>query len=163
MAGVEIPIRLESIRTFLASQAGAPRYLLPAELNFLDQMGAAIRDWVAARWPVDTGTSRDAWQYSTIGTKEEISVTVYNDVDYVEWVHYAGTPEEPRLWEQLQDEIPGALADALTRFRRLIIATQADLRAWYAAKTGVPLHVIPPRGLLDYARAHQRAAVRMAA
>ena len=168
MAGVEIPVEFASIRAYIRQVHGGPRWLLPAELAFLDEIGAALRNWVAARWPVDTGTSRDAWEYQVKGTRDEVLVTIYNDVDYVEWVHYKGTPAEPALWEQLQGLIPGILAPLLNQFRRVIDRTESALRAFWAGRgqsVGAPGLVRPPlptRALQDYARASQGRALAVA-
>lgn len=168
MAGVEIPVDFASIRAYIRTIHGGARWLLPAELAFLNEIGDALRNWVAARWPVDTGTSRDAWEYVIKGTREEVSVTIYNDVDYVEWVHYKGTPEDPPLWEQLQAQIPGIIAPLLSRFRAVIDRTEAALRAFWAGK-GNPVGVgglirppLPTRALQDYARANQGRALAAA-
>lgn len=164
MAGVEIPVEFASIRAYIRTIHGGARWLLPAELAFLDEIGAGLRNWVAARWPVDTGTSRDAWEYQVKGTRNEVSVTIYNDVDYVEWVHYKGTPENPPLWEQLQALIPSIIGPLLAQFRTVIDRTESALRAFWAGKgqaVGAPGLVRPPlptRALQDYARATQGRA-----
>ena len=38
MAGVEIPVEFASIRAYIRTIHGGPRWLLPAELAFLDEI-----------------------------------------------------------------------------------------------------------------------------
>lgn len=168
MAGVEIPVQLDSIKRHIRTVHGGARWLLPAELAFLDEMGAALRNWVAARWPVDTGTSRDAWEYQVKGTQSDVSILIYNDVDYVEWVHYKGTPEDPPLWEELQVQIPAILGPLLAQLRNVIDRTEAALRAYWSGRgqavgaAGLIRPPLPTRALQDYARASQGRAPAVA-
>lgn len=135
MAGVEIPLQLTSIRQRLIALHGGPRQLLPAEMQALQRVAEGIRAWIKSEWPVDTATSRDAWEIDYVGSSSEISITIYNDVNYVEWVHRAGEPEIPPLWEILQGRIPLVIQPMLELLSGAITRSERDLRR-FAEKTG---------------------------
>lgn len=103
MAGVEQEIRLASIERYIAAAHGSSRELSVDEIDVLDSYAGEVVREIAERWPVDTSTSRDEWTYYIDG--DTIGFTITNDVDYVEWVHYAGEPAEPPLWETLIPEV----------------------------------------------------------
>lgn len=162
MAGVEIPLQLDSIRRRLIALHGGPRQLLPAEMRALQRVAEGLRAWIKSEWPVDTGTSRDAWEIDYVGSSSEISILLYNDVDYVEWVHRAGEPEIPPLWEILQAQIPQVAKPMLELLSGAIVRGERDLRR-YAERTstapifrGLPLN---QRVIQGYIRSGGRAPV----
>lgn len=163
MAGVEIPLRLESVRRRLIALHGGPRQLLPAEMQALQRLAEALRAWIRSQWPVDTATSRDAWEVAYKGSSAEISITLYNDVDYVEWVHLAGTPEIPPLWEDLQAELPAIAGDLLPALTAAIERGERDLRRFAERTVAAPLLRGQPTGqrvIQNYIRESGKAAVR---
>ena len=99
MAWCELPIQLNVVRQRRIALHGGPPQLLPAEMQALQRVAEALRAWIRSQWPVDTATSRDAWEVAYKGSSAEISIMLYNDVGYVEWVHRAGEPEIPPLWD----------------------------------------------------------------
>lgn len=103
MAGVEQEIRLASIERYIVAAHGSARELSVDEIDVLDSYAGEVVREIADRWPVDTSTSRDMWTYYVDG--DTIGFTVSNDVDYVEYVHYAGESAEPPLWETLIPEV----------------------------------------------------------
>ena len=101
MAGVDVTIALPSIEALVLQLHGRSRALTPDEADVVDTYAGEVRDYVVDRWPVDTGTSADAWQYEVSGSPGTYGFTISNDIDYVEWVHLAGTPPGGDLWEAL--------------------------------------------------------------
>jgi hypothetical protein len=118
MAGVLYPVRLESIEAYVRAVNGGPRELVRSERDIIDEYAQQIVGDIEDAWPVDTSTSRDAWAYTVTARADWMGFTIENDVDYVEYVHYAGTDPEP-LWETLIPTTVRAYAPQLL----------ADLRA----------------------------------
>lgn len=162
MAGVEIPLQLNSIRQRLIALHGGPRQLLPAEMQALQRVAEGLRAWIKSEWPVDTATSRDAWEIDYVGSSSEISITIYNDVDYVEWVHRAGEPEIPPLWEILQGQIPVVARPMLELLSAAITRGERDLRRYAEKNVATPIFRGQPLGqrvIQNYIRSSGRAAV----
>lgn len=163
MAGVEIPLQLNSVRQRLIALHGGPRQLLPAEMQALQRVAEALRAWIRSQWPVDTATSRDAWEVSYKGSSAEISILLYNGVDYVEWVHNAGEPEIPPLWEILQSEIGAIAQDLMPLLTTAIERGERDLRRFAERTVAAPLLRGQPTGqrvIQNYIRESGKAAVR---
>lgn len=92
MAGVDATITLPTIEALVLQLHGRARALTPNEEDVVDRYAADVRDYVVARWPVDTGTSADAWEYEVNVSPGSYGFIVLNDIDYAEWVHMAGSP-----------------------------------------------------------------------
>ena len=101
MAGITYPVRLKSIEDYIRLINGAPRQMVKSERDILDDYAGQILADIENAWPVDTSTSRDAWTYTVIGRADWMGFILDNDVDYAEFVHYAGAPASPALWETL--------------------------------------------------------------
>lgn len=99
--GIRVPIRLTSTEAYLARRHGSTRTLSVTELDILDRHADELVQQIENAWPVDTSTSRDAWTYTVIGRADWMGFILDNDVDYAEFVHYAGAPASPALWETL--------------------------------------------------------------
>lgn len=84
-----MPVRLQSIETYIVSRHGSFRHLELSELQVLDRWAGDIVAEIEDAWPVDTSTSRDAFMY-TIMSGGEVGFTIQNDVDYVEYITFAG-------------------------------------------------------------------------
>lgn len=141
MAGISYPVQLASIQAYVRARHGSARQLTRSERDIIDDYASRIVTDIEAAWPVDTSTSRDAWTYEVRGQAAWAGFIIENDVEYVEWVHYAGQPAEPPLWETLLPAtvdayIPALLAD----LRAEVDATERAITA-NKAKGG--------RGLLD--------------
>ena len=126
--GIRVPIRLTSIEAYLVNRHGSARGLGVDELDVLDAGAAAMVQDIENAWPVDTSTSRDAFTYVVQGRRDRVGIVIENDVDYVQFVHYAGEQPEPPLWRTLIPETwaahkAGILADlqrAIDETERLI-------------------------------------------
>jgi len=89
--GLEVPVRLESIEQYVIQKHNGFRYLELSEIQALDQLAELIVGDIEEAWPVDTSTSRDAFRYELM-TGGNIGFTIYNDVDYVEYIVPKGSP-----------------------------------------------------------------------
>lgn len=87
---LEVPVRLESIETYILQKHRTFRYLELSEIQELDQLAELIVADIEEAWPVDTSTSRDAFRYELM-TGGEVGFTIYNDVDYVEYIVEPGS------------------------------------------------------------------------
>lgn len=87
---LEVPVRLESIETYILQKHRSFRYLELSEIQELDQLAELIVSDIEEAWPVDTSTSRDAFRYELM-TGGEVGFTIYNDVDYVEYIVEPGS------------------------------------------------------------------------
>jgi hypothetical protein len=92
VAGFDVRVPFRSLETYLVAAHGGPRSLAIDELDILDTYAAQVTADIEEAWPVDTGTSRDAFFY-TILDDPEIGFTISNDADYAEWVHPKGDPD----------------------------------------------------------------------
>lgn len=105
--GIEFPIRLRSLEAYVFQLHGSARQLTYDESRILDRYAAEIVGAIQEAWPVDTGLSQSAWEW-VIGTEaNDYYIQITNDVDYVQYIHRAGTPKSPALWEVL---IPAVIA-----------------------------------------------------
>ena len=87
---LEVPVRLESIETYILQKHRGFRYLELSEIQELDQLAELIVSDIEEAWPVDTSTSRDAFRYELM-TGGEVGFTIFNDVDYVEYIVEPGS------------------------------------------------------------------------
>lgn len=127
MAGVEQTIILPSVEAYIVEAHGSARGLSSAEINVLAEWADTIAAEIADAWPVDTSTSRDMWMAHI--EQDPIAIFVYNDVDYVEWVHYAGGSADDPLWEALIPEVwDRNRALVIAAMRDAIDATEAEIR-----------------------------------
>lgn len=88
--GLKIPIRLESIEQYILEKHKTFRYLELSEIQALDDLAELIVGDIEEAWPVDTSTSRDAFRYELM-TGGQVGFTIYNDVDYVEYIVEPGS------------------------------------------------------------------------
>lgn len=152
VAGFVVPVRLASVEAHLLRAHGSARSLTHDEILVLEGHVEAMVGDIQAVWPVDTSTSRDAfeWYVLPVGVQFEIA----NDVDYAEWIHRSGTPADPPLWQTLIPAVFGqhkpamvadmiaaidrteagkALVEARARARAAKVAARAAVRASAAA------------------------------
>ena len=128
MAGIEVPVELSSVSAYLLNRHGSRRELSVRELDVLDAFATDIVNDIADRWPVDTSTSRDAFTFTIDG--EGIGFTIENDADYAEWIHRAGEPADPPLWETLIPEVfESYRGDLVAAMKAAIDETEAELAA----------------------------------
>ena len=118
-------MQFASIEAYVRQVNGGPRQLTRTEREIIDNYAAMIVDDIEQAWPVDTSTSRDAWTYEVRGQANWMGFVIENDVDYVEWVHYAGQPATPPLWETLLPAtVQAYAAQMLAALRAEILISQ---------------------------------------
>ena len=130
MAGVEANFAFPVIEALIVAQHGEPRALTGDELLILDAGGESMVTFIRDRWPVDTGSSQDAWMAHTSSSPGTIGIQITNDLDYAEWVHPTGTAAGDWYWQSLVTQAwttvkPGLIADLSGQ----IIATEQAIRA----------------------------------
>lgn len=117
--GLEVPVRLESIEQYVIQKHKGFRYLELSEIQALDQLAELIVGDIEEAWPVDTSTSRDAFRYELM-TGGNIGFTIYNDVDYVEYIVPKGSPSVENGGTPIIDTIiPQVISDN----RELLLAS----------------------------------------
>ena len=96
-----------------------------------DAMTAArwrVQEDILNLWPVDTGTSLQAWENYIDGTRWVLR----NAVEYAEWVFEAGTYSGPESTVRIADVIEANAeiyaADALTELRGLLAQARREER-----------------------------------
>ena len=108
---------------FLVVRHGSPRQLTVPERLVLSSFAELIIDTIQDAWPIDTGLSQSAWEFTLqASVAGEIGFTFLNDVDCVEFVHLAGTPANPPLWETLIPAVLGNIGPALNQALMVAIA-----------------------------------------
>ena len=118
MADVRLPIRIRSINAILREEHGSVRPLTADELRVLSRYARLMELSIEDVWPVDTGRSRDGWSSRLLGPREDgPGILIWNPVEYVSWVHYAGRPAV--IWQQV-------VRDAIAQFRGPLLQ---DMRA----------------------------------
>lgn len=79
---------------------------------------------IKARWPVDTGFSKNRWQRVF---RSKFRVELQNDARYVEYVHRKGN-RTPLVDSLVPDEIRRARARILRRLRSIVRGRVAEFR-----------------------------------
>lgn len=116
----EIPPYLE--------RRGGLRALTPDEEGVLYAYGEDLLRYIVEAWPVDTGTSQDAFSFYTAGDPGQgFGIVVENPMFYAQYVHMAGEDPDSPLWRSLFPEAwasvkPGLLRDLFAE----IDATEAE-------------------------------------
>jgi hypothetical protein len=105
--GFEYPVRLRSVEDVVRRLHGSDRSLSVSEIRILSTATDEILSEIVDAWPVDTSTSRDAFEVDLHTGPGDYGFTITNDVDYAEYVHPKGTPPEPPLWKTLIPSIVG--------------------------------------------------------
>jgi hypothetical protein len=88
--GLEVPVRLESIEQYIIQKHNGFRFLELSEIQALDDLAGYIVQDIEDAWPVDTSTSRDAFRFELM-TGGMVGFTIFNDVDYVEFIVEPGS------------------------------------------------------------------------
>ena len=128
MAGADITTHLQSIERFIVMVHGSPRQLSLSEILVMQAHVDAMLDEIVAGWPVDTSSSRDAWTYTTNSVVGDVSFTLDNRVEYVEFVHFAGDPTlliDGFVPDVIDAHLPAMLAD----MKAEILATEIRIKA----------------------------------
>jgi hypothetical protein len=144
--GIEITLRLTSVEQYLRAKHRGARTLSATEKKILGTYADDIVRDIEDAWPVDTSTSRDAFYYTLDGGPPEITITIVNEVDYAEYVHYAGTDPEPPLYETLIPAVWGSYRVALAEeLKRAIDVTEEMIRTSGLSKNQILSGVRPTR------------------
>lgn len=127
--GLRYPVRLQSIENYVAQVHGSARQLTYDEALLLDEYASQIVGAIQEAWPVDTGLSQASWEWE-IGTEAgDYYILILNEVPYVQYIHRAGAPASPALWEVLIPAVISAFGGRLVRdLRAEIDRTEAALR-----------------------------------
>lgn len=139
--GIEYPIRLRTIEAYIRQRHGSDRDMSADEIQVLQEWAGIITDEVSNDWPVDTSTSRDS--FSSIVENDGVVFVILNDADYAQYIHRAGTPAEPALFETLIPEVVARHRDAM------LAAMRGAVDATEAAIAKVPSGKKRARGILD--------------
>lgn len=144
--GLEYPVDLKSIETYVRQQHGSDRFIALNEIDVISDWAGQIVNEIEREWPVDTSTSRDSFSYIVNNTG--YGFTILNDCDYVEFIHRAGEPPIPPLWETLIPDVIDQYAQGLlqamrdavdeteARFTAADRAAEAATRARAASRAG---------------------------
>lgn len=133
--GIAVPVRLRSIEAAVMTAHGRMRSLSVDEIDALDATASTVTNQIEEEWPVDTSTSRDGFYFTIQSAPGNYGFTVLNDVDYVQYIHAAGTPAKPELWRTL---IPRIVAEHLTPLLSRLRAAIADTERALAAEAAKP-------------------------
>jgi hypothetical protein len=132
---VEAKLALPEIESYVLAKHGRKRALTPAEEDVLARWGEEVRAYVVAGWPVDTGTSADAWEVEADVSPGRYGLLVSNEMDYASFVHRKGGTPEDDLWIELIREAWATAKPLLvTELKLAIDRTEATLQARAAKK-----------------------------
>ena len=115
------PVRLQSIATYLLQSHGKPRSLTAQEIGILRDYADLIVEGIQDAWPVDTGTSRDAWGYELHVHYPDIGFDLENDTDYAAYVTSGGGTGP--LYETLIPQVVAGYANDMRQ--ELMVAINA--------------------------------------
>lgn len=102
---IEVKFLPAEIPPYLRARHGSLRALTPDEEDVLYVYGEQLRSYIVDAWPVDTGTSQDAFSFYTVADPGSgYGVVIENPMYYAEYVHRSGTAPEPPLFETLFPE-----------------------------------------------------------
>ena len=152
MAGVTYPYHLQSVETFILQvNGGQPRQLTLEETDVISAYVLGAVQEITAMWPVDTGNSRDNWEWFVDGHVGSVGYTVENLVAHAEVVHRSGEAT-PLAEGEVPDILDRWIDRMLPALRAAIQSTQAEL-----ARTGASVNTIlqrkGKRSYLDQLRA----------
>ena len=140
MAGVTYPYELQSVEAYILTvNGGRSRQLTLEESDVMSTYVLGAVQEIISTWPVDTGNSRDNWEWFVEGAAGSVGFTIENLVDYAEYVHRAGN-DTPLAEEVIPSIIDRWVDRMLPPLRAAIQATQAELAA-----SGQQLNVILQR------------------
>ena len=115
------PVRLQSTGLYLLQSHGKPRSLTAQEIGILRDYADLIVEGIQDAWPVDTGTSRDAWGYELHVHYPDIGFDLENDTDYAAYVSARGGTGP--LYETLIPDVVAQYANDLRQ--ELMVAINA--------------------------------------
>lgn len=133
---LEVRFFPSEIPPYLAAHGGL-RALTPDEEGVLYLFGEELLRYIVEAWPVDTGTSQDAFSfYTSADPGQGFGIVVENPMFYVQYVHRAGEDPDSPLWRTL---FPEAWASVKPGLLKALFAeidkTEAERAARENAKT----------------------------
>jgi hypothetical protein len=137
-SALTFPIRLQSIDLLLLTEHGSPRSLTARETSTLRDYADLIVEEIQEAWPVDTGTSRDAWGYELYNHPPGIGFDITNDMEYAAYVCEVGRPGVP-IYTSLVPTVVQRHAVALRNQLTLQIKDEEKRRALRAERTATRL------------------------
>lgn len=132
MSALTFPIRLQSIDLLILTEHGSPRSLTARETATLRDYADLIVEEIQDAWPVDTGTSRDAWGYELHNHPPGIGFDLTNEMEYAAYVCEVGRPGIP-IYTSLLPAVVMRHADALRNMLTVQIKDEEKRRATRAA------------------------------
>lgn len=128
MAAVVQEVALTSIERLIVSLHGEYREMAPREINLLDMAGEAVIRGIRSVWPRDTSTSYDNWSFE-VSPYPRVGFIVENPIEYVTFVHLAGTPPNPPLVDTLLPTVINAvIPQLLPLLREEIYRTEREVQ-----------------------------------
>lgn len=100
-------------------------------LDLLEDIRFRWQEDLLEVWPVDTGTSLQAWENFTDGLRWVLR----NDVEYAEHVHAAG--DDQPIWEYLKAQAETYAAEVMPELRGMLARAQQESRAAQPGLFGV--------------------------
>ncbi len=148
MGAVRVTIRLKSVDDYIRRKHGRPRAFVPNETRALAAWGDRMMQYIKDRWPVDTGTSRDRWEYYIDPTPGTMAIVIENPMYYADFVHYVGGNADNPLWSSLIPEAFNLIKSAmLTAAYNAVDATERAIeRRRRAGMTGREATIEAARG-----------------
>lgn len=112
---LEVKFFPSEIPPYLAAHGGL-RALTPDEEGVLYLFGEELVRYIVTAWPVDTGTSQDAFSFYTSGDPGQgFGIVVENPMFYAQYVHLKGADPDAPLWRTLFPEAWAAIKPGLLR------------------------------------------------
>jgi|694.fasta_scaffold02225_41 hypothetical protein len=132
---LEVKFFPSEIPPYLAAHGGL-RALTPDEESIVYLFGEDLVRYIVQAWPVDTGTSQDAFSFYVSGDPAQgFGIVVENPMYYAQYVHLKGADPDAPLWRTLFPEAWASVKPGLLRaLFAEIDATEAARAAGEAAK-----------------------------
>lgn len=132
---LEVKFFPSEIPPYLAAHGGL-RALTPDEEGVLYLFGEELVRYIVTAWPVDTGTSQDAFSFYTSGDPGQgFGIVVENPMFYAQYVHLKGEDPDAPLWRTLFPEAWASVKPALLKsLFAEIDATEAEQARRESAK-----------------------------
>ena len=127
MGAVRATINLTSLDAYVREKHGRARALSPDEIAVVQRWGELMLTFIQASWPVDTGTSRDAWTFYVDPSPGTMALIIENPMWYADYVYGKGDVTRTPIWE-------GILVEAWSLSRQgLLIEARARVDKTEAA------------------------------
>lgn len=134
LGAVEAKVRMTTVRAAILAEHGSFRTLTANEIIIIARGMDAIVEAIRSRWPVDTGTSKDAWNAelfpTALGLSGEYGFTIENPMFYAIYVFREGDRSKTPIWEELIRQAVSALLPIINQaVIAEIVRAEAEARA----------------------------------